>query len=296
MLDMHYLKIFYEASREKSFTKAAKNMFISQSAVSIQIKKLEDYLGVQLIERTSKRFKLTYAGQELFKMTTDIFEKINRMELEMKKIVNNHKNRITIGSTHNVGEPLLPDIISSYKRKNNDIEFDIYVKNKDSLIKLLKEGKIDVLLLNTNEAFSDEFKIIETNEYPFVLAAPYFVEKISDLKNLYFLKRDEEVFTEHLLNFKDQYKVNIEKEMSVNGSIETIKNLIIEGVGYSILPLYSVSLDIYRKRMRALISFTRDTKMNLILLKEQYSKNWIKEFIDFLKNEYSISDKAGTNE
>ena len=84
-MDIHHLKIFFEACNEKSFTKAAKKLFISQSAVSIQIKKLEYTLGLQLIERNSKNFKLTFAGKELFKMSQDVFEKISRMENEMKK-------------------------------------------------------------------------------------------------------------------------------------------------------------------------------------------------------------------
>ena len=62
-VDVHHLKIFFEACKEKSFTKAAKNLFISQSAVSIQIKKLETKLGIQLIERNSKNFRLTFAGK-----------------------------------------------------------------------------------------------------------------------------------------------------------------------------------------------------------------------------------------
>ena len=52
-MEIHHLKIFYETCNEKSFTKAAKKLFISQSAVSIQIKKLETTLGVTLIERDS---------------------------------------------------------------------------------------------------------------------------------------------------------------------------------------------------------------------------------------------------
>ena len=56
-MDIHHLKIFFEACNEKSFTKAARKLYISQSAVSIQIKKLESTLGLQLIERNSKNFR-----------------------------------------------------------------------------------------------------------------------------------------------------------------------------------------------------------------------------------------------
>lgn len=115
-MDIHHLKIFYEASNEKSFTKAAKKLYISQSAVSIQIKKLEHTLGLQLIERNSKNFKLTFAGKELFRMSRDIFEKISRMENEMRKILQYKKGKISIGATHNIGEPVLPGIMIEFRK------------------------------------------------------------------------------------------------------------------------------------------------------------------------------------
>ena len=68
-MDIHHLRIFYEVCKNQSFTRTAEKLYISQSAVSIQIKKLESSLQTQLIERSSKNFKLTYTGQELFKLT-----------------------------------------------------------------------------------------------------------------------------------------------------------------------------------------------------------------------------------
>ena len=61
-LDLHYLEIFYEVAKAKSFTKAAEKLYINQSAVSIQVKKFEDILKVKLFDRSSKKIKLTYIG------------------------------------------------------------------------------------------------------------------------------------------------------------------------------------------------------------------------------------------
>ena len=65
ILDLHYLEIFYEVAKAKSFTKAAEKLFINQSAVSIQVKKFEDILKVKLFDRSSKKIKLTYIGETL---------------------------------------------------------------------------------------------------------------------------------------------------------------------------------------------------------------------------------------
>ena len=66
-MDLHYLEIFYEVAKAKSFTKAAEKLFINQSAVSIQVKKFEDILKVKLFDRSSKKIKLTYTGETLYK-------------------------------------------------------------------------------------------------------------------------------------------------------------------------------------------------------------------------------------
>lgn len=293
MIDMHYLRIFYVSCCTKSFTKAASTLYVSQSAVSIQIKKLESQLGVQLIERTSKKFKLTYAGQELFKMTQGIFEKIDRVEREMQRVVSNEKNKITIGSTHNVAEPLFPDIVSMYKRHKPEIEFDIYVKNKESLLKNFNEGKIDVLLLNSKEPVSSDVILIPSEKYPVVLVTPPHVNNIQELSELYFLRRDDEFHQENTDLFLKHSNFEIKKEMMVNGSIETIKKLIIEGVGYSLLPYYSVSFDVSKSRMKVLKKYNEDTRINILVLKEQYKKPWISEFINYLQTEYSLLSSRG---
>ena len=73
-MDLHYLRIFYEVAKECSFTKAAHNLYINQSAVSIQVKKFEELLGTKLFDRSSKKIKLTYSGEVLYKMSEDIFQ------------------------------------------------------------------------------------------------------------------------------------------------------------------------------------------------------------------------------
>ncbi len=181
-MDIHHLKIFAEACQAKSFTKAAKKLYISQSAVSIQIKKLEATLGLQLIERNSKNFKLTFAGKELYKMSKDIFEKISRMEKEMQKISQYKKGKISIGATHNIGEPILPRMMVEFKKHYPEIEFDLYIKNRESLVKHLKEGTVDIALMEDIFIEDKDIKVIETEEYPFVVVAGHEIHDHEDLK------------------------------------------------------------------------------------------------------------------
>lgn len=290
-MDIHHLKIFFEACNEKSFTKAAKKLYISQSAVSIQIKKLEHTLGLQLIERNSKNFKLTFAGKELFKMSQDVFERISRMENEMKKILQYKKGKISIGATHNIGEPILPRIMIEFRKKFPEIEFDLYIKNKESLVKHLKEGTVDIALMEEYFIEDKEIKVIETDEYPFVVVTPTGVESFEELKDIPLLKRDTLLTTKYLDFFEKIIGFNLEKRIAVNGSIETMKNLLKQGLGFAILPYYSVYEEVEKGILKTIHSFEKsEDRFQIVLIRENEDKEGINKFVEFLKNYEIMGD------
>ena len=290
-MDIHHLKIFFEACNEKSFTKAAKKLYISQSAVSIQIKKLEHTLGLQLIERNSKNFKLTFAGKELFKMSQDVFERISRMENEMTKILQYKKGKISIGATHNIGEPILPRIMIEFRKKFPEIEFDLYIKNNESLVKHLKEGTVDIALMEEYFIEDKEIKVIETDEYPFVVVTSVDVESYEDLKEVPLLKRDTLLTTKYLDFFEKIIGFNLEKRIAVNGSIETMKNLLKQGLGFAILPYYSVYEEVEKGILKTIHSFEKsEDRFQIVLIRENEDKEGISKFVEFLKNYEIMSD------
>ena len=290
-MDIHHLKIFFEACNEKSFTKAAKKLYISQSAVSIQIKKLEHTLGLQLIERNSKNFKLTFAGKELFKMSQDVFERISRMENEMKKILQYKKGKISIGATHNIGEPILPRIMIEFRKKFPEIEFDLYIKNKESLVKHLKEGTVDIALMEEYFIEDKEIKVIETDEYPFVVVTSTEVESFEELKDIPLLKRDTLLTTKYLDFFEKIIGFNLEKRIAVIGSIETMKNLLKQGLGFAILPYYSVYEEVEKGILKTIHSFEKsEDRFQIVLIRENEDKEGINKFVEFLKNYEIMGD------
>lgn len=283
-MDLNNLKVFYEVCRHQNFTKASEKLFISQSAVSIQIKKLEKNLNVKLIERTSKNFKLTLAGKKLFKIASDIFGRVNRLENDIKRIVENTQIKINIGATHNIGEPILPIIIKEYSDYRKDVQFDIYVKNGNSLLQYLKDGLIDVILVEDMQVEDDDIKVIYTDDYPYIIAAPNFVKKYEDLKNLYYLKRESNQISSYLEQFEESIGFTHSKEMLINGSIETIKNLITMGVGYAVIPYYCAYEGIQNNEFKIIHSFDKSySKFQIMFLKESFDNDLLKDFVNFIR-------------
>jgi transcriptional regulator, lysR family len=287
-MEIHHLKIFYETCNEKSFTKAAKKLFISQSAVSIQIKKLETTLGVTLIERDSKNFKLTFAGKELYRLAQQVFNRISRMENEMFKIIKENKTKIVIGATHNIGEPVLPKIVSEYSKRNKEVEFEIYIKNSSSLIKYIKDGVIDVALMEEEIFDEREIKMLQTDVYPFVVVAPPNVTDLEVIKEMSILKKDSPLALKYIEKFEEIIDHVFENKLIVNGSNETTKNLVMNGMGISVLPYYCVYEEIRDNKLSLVHEFDiSEDKFQIALLKENESKPWISKFLEFIK-EFNI--------
>lgn len=287
-MEIHHLKIFYETCNEKSFTKAAKKLFISQSAVSIQIKKLETTLGVTLIERDSKNFKLTFAGKELYRLAQQVFNRISRMENEMFKIIKENKTKIVIGATHNIGEPVLPKIVSEYSKRNKEVEFEIYIKNSSSLIKYIKDGVIDVALMEEEIFDEREIKMLQTDVYPFVVVAPPNITDLEVIKEMSILKKDSPLALKYIEKFEEIIDHVFENKLIVNGSNETTKNLVMNGMGISVLPYYCVYEEIRDNKLSLVHEFDiSEDKFQIALLKENESKPWISKFLEFIK-EFNI--------
>lgn len=282
-MDLNSLKIFYIACKNKSFTKASQKLFVSQSAVSMQIKKLESSLGAQLIERNPKSFKLTDEGLELYRMSCDIFERVIRMENSIDRIIKQKKDKLFIGSTHNIGEPILPVLIKEYAELEKDVEFDIFVKNSTTLLKYLKEGKLDVILTEDLYLKDENIKTINTNDYPFVIIAPNFVNKFEDLKNIFYLKRNAEQTSVYMKKFEEKVGFQNEKIMNVNGSIETTKKLTSMGVGYAVVPYYCVYENLKNNEFKVMYRFKKSyNKFQIMYMRDRQKDKTLQKFIDFI--------------
>ena len=222
-------------------------------------------------------------------MSQDVFEKISRMENEMKKILQYKKGKISIGATHNIGEPVLPRIMVEFRKNNPEIEFDLYIKNRESLVKHLKEGTVDIALMEEFFIEDKEIKVIETEEYPFVVVAGSDVRSFEELKDVPLLKRDTMLTNKYLDLFEKIVGFNLDKRISINGSIETMKNLIKNGLGFSVLPYYSVYEEIRKGSLKIIHSFEKsEDKFQIVLIRENEDKEGISKFVDFLSN-YKIN-------
>jgi len=284
-MDLHYLKIFYEVAKERSFTKAGENLFINQSAVSIQIKKLEGELNAPLFNREAKQIQLTYAGERLFLLAKDIFEKVSRAEIEIERVIKNHHSKIVVGATHMVGEPLLPKLLREFKSENAYLEFEVHVMEREEALKTLLKGNIDVLLMGEYRIFDKSITIKPLANYPFVLIAKEKLEDMRLLQSRVLIGRDDSFLQDNCRSLVEKkYHIHIENQMVVKGSIETVKNLVKEGMGFAILPFHCVAREILAGEFLTVLDIPEyQAGYQAVYCNESENRKEIHQFLNFLE-------------
>lgn len=291
-MDLHYLKIFYEVAREKSFTKAANKLYINQSAVSIQVKKFEDILNTKLFDRTSKKIKLTYTGEALYRMAEDIFNKVQRAEKEINRIIKLGKAKIVIGSTSTIGDPLLPKLMEEFHKVHEEIEYELHMADKATILKKLKEGEIDIALIDEEHIIDSNLDIFMIDKVPYVLISADKNLSINNVAEHPLITRTNVPNNAKAINMlEEKFKISFDNRITVLGSLEVIKEMVKNNMANVILPYYAVYKEIKSGEFKV-IEEVKDIKdgYQLIVTKDKSSLTPIVKFVNFI-SQYKINEK-----
>lgn len=120
-MNLSQLRVFYVAAREQSHTRAARTLFITQPAVSQNIKNLETYLGLPLFRRNGRERELTPAGAALFDYAERIFRVADEAERAMRELGAIDRGKVRVGTSKIYARYLMPSIIDAYRKRHPDI-------------------------------------------------------------------------------------------------------------------------------------------------------------------------------
>lgn len=173
LTDFAKLETFLTVVREKSFSKASAKLGISQPAVTQQMKYIEDYLDVQIVDRKKNGIRLTKEGQMLFAIAQKIERCVNNAEKELLKIMNKDVTFV-FGASFIIGNYILPRFLNNLKENiNNDVSINVSVSHK--AIEDLLDKKIDMALVENyipdddiiyREWMDDEIVIFSNQKLP----------------------------------------------------------------------------------------------------------------------------------
>lgn len=143
-MNLKQLRYFIEVAEQRSFTRASGNLYVCQSALSKMIKVLEQDLGVQLIDRSTKHFQLTSEGEVLYEHGRDLLKRTSAELEELIDSVHKEKGRLSIGIPPVIGTAYFPRIIQAFRELYPDIELQIYEEGANTVKNKVEEGKIDI--------------------------------------------------------------------------------------------------------------------------------------------------------
>ena len=151
------IKYFQAVVRCKSFTEAAEECFISQSAISQQIQALEQELGVKLLNRGNRKFSLTPAGEYFYRKSLVLIADFERMRNETVRIANKDRAELRIGYLKCYSGQEFRMAVADYSQRYPDVSIQIINGNHEDLYTALRNGEVDLILSDQRRAFSDEY-------------------------------------------------------------------------------------------------------------------------------------------
>lgn len=233
--NLTFLRYFYSAGQSKSISKAAKENFVSQSAISQAIGKLEVSLGKQLITHEKNRFHLTPQGELLLDKCKKIFHLLSEIEDAFNAAEGVYKGKLSVACSHSFALSLLPIYLSKLSQEWPEVEPVLRLGHAGMIVELVRKGEVDFGIVLDNEDFSAfNARKIYSGEYRL-----YKAKKTLEAFKDRFILSEERREVSLLHQYLNKKGIEILASMEVT-SWEVIASLTQQGLGIGFLPDYIV--------------------------------------------------------
>ena len=147
-MDIKHLRLVKEVSENGSLTKAASKLYLSQSALSHQLKEIESQLGTSLFHRINKKLVLTHAGKLVLDSAGRVLTDIEDTTISIKKLIEGNHGNIKVATECYSCYHWLPSLMYAYNKEFPNVDIDIHPEHGISPLEKLLEGKLDVAIIN----------------------------------------------------------------------------------------------------------------------------------------------------
>ena len=283
-MTLRHIKIFTTVCETGSVTEAAEKLYIAQPSVSLAIRETEEYYGVKLFDRISKKLYLTDEGKTMLGYAAHITALFDEME--------NMRNRdgtglLRIGASITVGTHYIPVIVRKFKELNPDSEVNIVVSSSEIVEDMLVRNELDCGVIEgfahsdcmmTEQLCDDRLCIVSNEKCEFAGVDDFYKEK--------FLLREKGSGTRELFDNVAELHGHEIKPVWESTSTKALINAAVYGHGISVIPYKLAESDIEAGRLKLLnvdgVSEKLIRKFNLIYHKNKYISQLIKQFIDIV--------------
>ena len=239
------LQVFHAVAKLLSFTKAADTLYMTQPAVTFQVKQLEDYYNTRLFDRTHNKIGLTEAGKRVQEYSERILDLYAEMDNSVRELTGEISGVLLVGASTTIAEYILPSILGSFKHKYPDVNVRLKVSNTEEIVSMVENNVIDLGVVeapvhNKNLAVS----LCRVDELVAIVAPDHELAKrdeaigFAELKEYPFICREEGSGTRHVIAdyLEDNgHKMNELDIIMELGSPEAVKGAVEAGIGITIM-------------------------------------------------------------
>jgi len=285
-LTLRQMEIFLNVVKSGHLTNVAKDMKLSQSAISMSIKELENILGRPIFDRINKKLILNEIGRAFHKEIVPVFKKISDIEYEFQNSLN--KGMIRVGASTTIVDYMMPSIICKYMNSYSDVKISLKEGNSKDIVSLIKEGLIDIGFIEGTVLDSDiiserigvdELIVVSADEN---LNQEYFIDSLANKR---WVLREEgsgtrEIFLDYI---KDKTEpLNIFLEL---GHTESIKSILLNHHCLTCISKIAVKNELKKGALRQINIKNFECKRNFLMIyhKDKYHSGLFEKFAYFAR-------------
>lgn len=290
---LHQLQIFLKIVQTKSITKAAEELNLTQPAVSIQLKKLQDQFDIPLTEVIGRQLYVTHFGNEIAITAQKVLDEVETITYKSKtfKGILSGKLMVSVVST---GKYVMPYFLCDFLNQNKGIDLIMDVTNKSKVVKSLENNEVDFALVSIlPDDIQLQSEILLENKL-YLIGNHNAVSKIqNNYSNLFdeypLIYREEGSATRLVMeNYLQRNGIQSAKKMQLTSN-EAVKQAVIAGIGYSIMPIIGLKNELESGDLKiiSMKGFPIKSNWYLVWLKNKSLSPVAEAYINYIRDEKS---------
>jgi len=255
-ITIRQLKVFREVARLQSFTQASKALYLTQPAVSMQIKQLEEAVGLKLFEKQGRQISLTDAGDEIRLLSDSVLQQIDETQDHLQQIASGDQGKLRLAVATTVAS-VATRLMARFNEQHPAMSLHFTVTNREGLIQLLQNNETDIVImgkppeeleLDTQELMANPLVIIAPPSHP--LCDSDKPINLNTLLQQDFILREPSSGTRQAIErFMNTHGRTLHSSIEMNSN-DAITQSVAEGLGLGIVSVHTVTNELKQGRLK----------------------------------------------
>jgi DNA-binding transcriptional LysR family regulator len=271
-MDMHHLRIFLSVFRNRSFSSASRELYLTQPTISDHIKALEEELECTLFDRSGRKIAPTGEAELLYNQAVEIIEKVDSIRHVLGRFKKEVAGELVVGASSIPGTYLLPALIATFRKKYPSISFQVLVSDSRAVVEKIVKHELLAGLVGSKLNASQISYIPFMEDELIVVAPPSLVKtariRLKDLSNYPMVMREEgsgtRRETEKILGALG-FSLESTPQAGVFGSSDAIKQAVKAGLGIAVVSRLSVAEELKHHTLKEIKLIDVQMKRNFYI-------------------------------